>query len=203
MTKGMGVKPAVPTKSREEMRSELNLNGSFVMCFVGELSKRKNQKFLIQALNHIREDIDNVSLLLVGDGDEMESLSALASEIGIADAVKFLGRRSDVANILSASDLYVSAAQIEGLPFNIAEALSVGLTVIASDIKGHRDILKGSEAGMLFDPGNVNEFKNLVVKFKNEGLKPNEDKIREAFINFSFDKVFKETLKTITEALNL
>ena len=203
MTRGMGVKPSVPKKSREEMRTELSINESFVMTFVGELSKRKNQEFLIRALKIIRTEIPNASLVLVGDGDERDALAELTDELELSNAVKFLGRRSDVADILCSSDLYVSAAKSEGLPFNIAEALSLGLTVIASDVKGHNDILKENNAGILYTPDNPSEFKDLVVAFKNGKLKPSAQSISEAFKKFSFEEVFSTTLKTVTEALNL
>ena len=199
----MGIKPLVPTKSREEMRSELGFDGKKVISYVGELSKRKNQEFLIRALKKLKTKHPDLILALVGDGDEKENLLTLTCELSLTDSVKFMGRRDDVADILNATDIYASAAKSEGLPFNIAEALSLGLPVIASDVKGQNDIIKNGNAGILYAGDSMEEFTAAITKVCIGDFKPEKENTLAAYKNFSFSEVFIETLTVITEALDL
>ena len=105
--------------------------------FVGEISKRKNQIFLVKAL----EKLENVHLVLVGDGDERKNIESYARKHNLSNRITITGFTKDVKRYLSEADMYVSASTIEGLPFNIIEAMSASLPIVASDIKGQRDLL--------------------------------------------------------------
>ena len=105
--------------------------------FVGEISKRKNQIFLVKAL----EKLENMHLVLVGDGDERKNIESYARKHNLSNRITITGFTKDVKRYLSEADMYVSASTIEGLPFNIIEAMSASLPIVASDIKGQRDLL--------------------------------------------------------------
>ncbi len=130
---GMGItlKNKELTRSNDEM---LNLT------FVGEISKRKNQAMLVKALAHIPKAM----LTLVGDGKERAKAEALAKKLQVEDRLVITGFTKNVALYLSKTDIYVSASKIEGLPFNIMEAMGQGLPIVASNIKGHSDLLPQS-----------------------------------------------------------
>lgn len=196
-TLGMGVSRKPQRCDREALRAELNATDSFVMTFVGELSGRKNQKRLICDMPEILSFKPNAQLWLIGEGDARGELEALIAELGLEDCVKLLGRREGVYDYLYASDLYVSAALSEGLPFNIVEALGAGLDVVASDVKGQRDILEGG-SGILFDLGSGD---GLVsgIKQASERKIPSELK-EDTYLKYSFDRVFTDTLEKIKRA---
>lgn len=113
----------------------------FVCLFIGELSGRKNQTFLIRAVKRLREEGLPIRLLLAGEGSERENLQALIKELGLDRSVRLLGSVSPVTPYLLITDLYVSASISEGLPFNIMEAMWCGLPIVASDVKGQNDLL--------------------------------------------------------------
>ena len=96
-------------------------------------------------------------------------------------------------------DLYVSPSKIEGLPFNIVEALGCGKTVLASNIKGHADILDGG-VGVLFDLEKPAEFVNKVTLIHDKKIVVDELLIHEGFRNFSDMVVFEDTYEKIKEA---
>ena len=77
---------------------------------------------------------------------------ALAEELGVADRVLFPGQ-VQMAPWYGAADLAVSASRSEGMPFNIMEAMYYGLPVVASQVKGHTDLLEESQAGLLYPYG--------------------------------------------------
>lgn len=199
---GMGASAKPALSEREALLSEFDLRDKFVITFVGELSKRKNQQFLISALPEIKIHIPAATLCLVGDGAEREELVRLAERLLISDSVVFTGHRADACDFIRLSELYVSASFTEGMPFNIIEALGIGKTVIASDIKGHRDLLSGG-AGFLYKSGDIAEFVSLVNNIYENKITPDKSTVQNTYLDYSFERVFPETLKKIKEALLL
>lgn len=197
-TLGMGVPERTARVPREEIRREYGAEDKLVLAFVGELSKRKNQSFLINALAKIRARGVDACLWLAGEGALRKRLEKRASALGCEREVVFLGKRCDVSDIMRAADVYVSAAAGEGLPFNIVEALASGCRVIASDVKGHRDILSGG-AGELFSLSDEEKFISLVLS----GERAPEEKISSAANRFSYENVFDSTLSALISAGNL
>ena len=95
MTHGMGATCGAEQISREQVRAELSAEDKTVLSFVGELSGRKNQKMLIEALPFIKKAVPNAMLWLVGDGAERDELAALANKLGLSASVAFIGIRSN------------------------------------------------------------------------------------------------------------
>ena len=163
-TKGMGVDFArftPPTQTqREELRQQLGLKPSdLVLIYAAEFSERKNQAMLIQAMQGLTE---NVILLLPGQGDLREACRMQAGRAGLADRVRFPGFVRDMENWYRAADICVSSSRIEGLPFNLMEAMACGLPVVASDIKGHQDLVCSGENGFLYPFGDEKAFTQAV-----------------------------------------
>ena len=121
-----------------------------VLTFVGELSARKNQIFLIQAMQRLKEEGIPATLLLVGEGAEREHYQHEIERLGLSDCVLMPGNCEPITPYLAATDLYVSASRIEGLPFNVMEAMSCGLPIVASNTKGQSDLLEQTHADSLY-----------------------------------------------------
>ena len=200
-TRGMGVK--FRPLSGSNIRKRLNLEDKFILTFVGELSGRKNQRFLIMQMPEILKSIPNAHLCLVGDGDKREECTELINSLSLSNSVTLLGNRQDVSDILSATDLYVSSSIIEGMPFNVLEAMSLGLVSVLSDIKGHRDICADNEYGFLFKYGSAEQFVDLVKKVYRKEIGIDPCKIKSRYKEYSFEEVFESTLAAVTEALDL
>ena len=179
------------------MREALSLSASdYVITFVGELSKRKNQSLLIEAMQDIKAEVPTARLLLVGEGSERARLEALVKRLRLSDSVQLLGRREDVADIISAVDLYVSPSKSEGLPFNVAEAMAKRKTVVASRVKGHVDLIESGVSGYLFTAGNRRGLVECILRAKSaEPLC--EAKIYSACEKHCFDNVYSDTLDKI------
>lgn len=197
-SRGMGASVREVVTPADNIRREYFPEGSFVMCFVGELSPRKNQEFLIYALRRIKAEIPEAVLCLVGDGAERERLIQLAEQLGVAESVVTVGNRSDACDFMRASDLYVSASSIEGMPFNIIEALGASRTVLASRVKGHEDIITDGVDGYLYEFGNIEDFVNKALHiYRNGALNPAP--LAEKYAKYSKENVFPETLRLIEE----
>lgn len=117
------------TKIREQLNIEEN---QFVICCVGRLSPEKNLFRLLEIFGEILKKNTNSVLLSVGDGPQKEELKDFANRLGVADKVRFLGRRNDVCDILQACDCFVMTSFFEGLSIVAIEAQASGLPCIFS-----------------------------------------------------------------------
>ena len=196
MSRGMGARDRSVITPPENIRREYFSEGAYVLCFVGELSTRKNQEFLIRAMRRIKSEIPKAELCLVGDGAQRDNLELLAESLGLSESVIFTGRRSDAADFMRAADLYVSASSIEGMPFNVIEAMGVGATVLASRIKGHDDLISDGVDGYLYEFGNIDDFVNKTCQIYASG-RLSEQRIKEKYARFEYSSVYPETLGLI------
>lgn len=202
MTLGMGAAVKDTVVNEETIRKYNESEGKYVLCFVGELYKAKNQRMLICALPEIQIDIPNAVLWLVGEGNDREELISLAEQLNLSGSVYFTGKQKRPCDYIRAADLYVSASEKEGLPFNIMEALGCGKTVLASDIKGHRDLIEDSRSGFLYSPSNITEFVDKVKRIHSGELTVNTDDLAERYQTYCYDNVFPKTYGIMKELLS-
>jgi len=102
-----------------------------------------------------------VHLALAGVGPTLEPMRALASKLGIANQVHFLGMRHDVPALIRASAAVLLPSEREGLSRSVMEALSLEVPVLGSRIRGIEDLV-GDDAGVLFQPGDIPAFSRAI-----------------------------------------
>jgi glycosyltransferase involved in cell wall biosynthesis len=122
-----------------------------VFLQIAEFTPRKRHADALRAFSLLRGP---ASLLLAGCGPLQSDMQNRAQDLGIADRVRFLGRRTDVPMLIELSDVVILPSAQEGLPRCIMEAMAMGKPVIGSNIRGTRDLLNNGR-GMLFPPGDV------------------------------------------------
>lgn len=116
-----------------EKRKELGLANEFVVGHVGRFNPPKNHHFLLETFTSLLKKEPNAVLLLVGGGDGLDSARMQAQTLGIADQVRFLGIRGDVAELMQVMDVFVFPSLYEGLPVTMVEAQAAGLPCLISD----------------------------------------------------------------------
>ena len=97
------------------------------------------------------------SLEIAGIGPERDALEALARSLGVEEAVRFLGYRSDLPAVMDRAGLLVAPCPVEGLGLTVLEAMAGGLPVVAAGAAGHVDILEGLDPRAMFAPGDADE----------------------------------------------
>lgn len=145
-------------------RAELGVADDEIMLLsVGELNENKNHKTAIRALADIKDA--RLHYFVAGTGTEKmkEKLMEQAEHLGIAERVHLLGFRSDVAELLSAADLFVFPSYREGLPVSLMEAMAAGLPCVVSRIRGNTDLIAQNEGGALADPDDAGEFASAIA----------------------------------------
>ena len=105
----------------------------------------------------LRVAYQDVWVVIVGEGPELQRLQRLRDQYGAVDAVKFAGHRSDAQQLMSAFDILWNGSRYEGQSNTILEAMSWGVPVVASDIPGNRDLVIPNETGILYPLGDAGE----------------------------------------------
>ena len=119
-----------------------------VIMTVGEHIPRKNHETCLRAL----AAVPDATLLFCGVGERMDALQSMAQALGVADRVRFLGFRRDVAALLAASEVFLFPSFQEGLPVSLMEAMAAGLACVASRVRGNADLIRDGQGGYLFAP---------------------------------------------------
>ena len=186
----------ISNEEKENLKQELKIDDKSVVCtYVAELNKNKNQQLLIKAIKRLKDDNNNVTLLLVGKGKYEQRLLKLIKKLNIEDNVKMLGYRSDIVKILSITDIYLASSLREGLPVNVMEAMYMGLPIVAVDNRGHRELVQHNENGFIVEQNNVME--NNMSSYLN--LLVNDKNLRYQFGKDSKEKVKEYTLNNVIE----
>lgn len=119
--------------TRQKKREELGIDDSFVIGNIGRLSAEKNQKFAIDVLAELCKVEPTAKLLIVGNGELEKDLKEYAKQSGVIEKTIFLGRRSDVCELLQAFDVFILPSLIEGLPIVGVEAISASIPCLFAD----------------------------------------------------------------------
>jgi len=127
----------------------------FILIYVAELSKRKHQDLMINAVAKSAKSIPNIKLLLVGEGSLRSQYSNLVKSLGIEKNIELLGYRKDVPNLMLLSDVLVSSSRQEGLPVNVMEGMATGLPMIVTNCRGNCDLVKNEFNGYIVGTDDV------------------------------------------------
>ena len=137
--------------ARERLRHELLIdNDCRVILAVGRLHEQKDYPNLFHALAQLSVNGVSYQMCIAGDGPLRSKLEALTVQLGIADRVRFLGIRSDVADLMSASDIFVLSSAWEGFPIVVMEAMANERVLVVTDCGGVREAV--GETGYLVKP---------------------------------------------------
>jgi glycosyltransferase involved in cell wall biosynthesis len=147
---------------------ELRRGASHVVLIIGHLSDVKGYPTFLHAAARIASQLPGCLFLALGGETTgpgpLERYERLAGELGLRDRVRFLGFRSDVADVMRAADVVVLPSLSEGLPLVILEAMSCGKPVVATPVGGIPEALVDGETGLLVPPNDSEELAKAVVR---------------------------------------
>lgn len=141
-----------------------------VFVNVARFNPVKNQMFLIRAFAKAYEQNSDIRLVMAGEGDLLEAAKTLAQDLGITEAVSFLGNVENVPALLAECDVFVLPSIAEGLPISMLEAEAAGLPVIASRVGGIPDIF--NDNGCLIEVNDEAGLTDAILRLaKDESLR--------------------------------
>lgn len=137
-------------------------NSNIIIC-ISEFIKRKNHKQIIEALPYIMYYINDVTVWFVGTGILVDETKAMAKKLGVYNHIKWLGFRYDVPELLNQADLAVLTSYHEGVPRCLLEAMACSKPIVATDVRGNRELIVNRVNGYTVKPDDYMDFADACV----------------------------------------
>jgi glycosyltransferase involved in cell wall biosynthesis len=156
---------ASPSISRNVWRRREGLrNEDIVFASVARLSAPKDPLTLVRAFAVVADADNRVRLLVAGGGPLRSDVEGLAAALGVSGKVRILGARTDVADVLGASDAFILSSTWEGSPLSIMEAMAAGLPVICTAVGGVPEVVDAPRTGLLVPPNSVTQLADAIAR---------------------------------------
>ena len=153
---GIDLRSVASHRRPEEMKREWGVDGaSIVIGSAGRLDPVKGLDTFLRAARLVLDREPGARFVIAGDGALERDLKALASRLGIEDACRFLGARHDIADVMSAMDVFVLPSLNEGMPMAVLEAMALAKPVVASKVGGLPEVIRHRESGVLVPPSDA------------------------------------------------
>ncbi len=174
--------------SRDEMRGKLQAKaGEKLVIFVGRFRPDKGVRYLIEAMEIIRQKGQPVKLILGGEGPEEENLKQLVEQLNLGSCINFIGQipNEKVPQYMVAAHVFALSSLSEGFPNVVLEAMASGLPIVASKVGGLTEIVRDAENGFLVEPKNPEQMAEKVsLLLNNDDLRQrisrnNKEKVKE------------------------
>ncbi|MFA6184001.1 MAG: glycosyltransferase [Parcubacteria group bacterium] len=135
---------------KDAKKKELGINptNQNIVC-VSNLRRSKGHEYLLEAFEEIYAKNNNINLLIVGDGEREVELREKTENYSSKNNIYFLGKRSDVKEILRISDVFILPTLAEGMSNAIMEAMATGLAIITTAIEVNKELIQDNYSGLL------------------------------------------------------
>ena len=182
------------SKEIQEKRKEFGLNDKdFVVLMIAEINKNKNHIQLINAMDILKDKYPNIKVLCIGDGTLKESLEKQIILRNLQNNIFMLGYRLDVNKLINTSDIGILLSRREGLPRNIMEFMACGRKVIATDIRGCRDLICDETIGTLVNVDDYESTAKAIEKYYI--LNDKSFEVSEEIKKYDIESINSELLK--------
>lgn len=165
----------------------------------------KGHPWLIAAAPAVLEQFPDTRFVLVGEGEQRSHFEKQVRDLGVLQSFLFLGRRSDIPEILASCDIAVLPSRAEGLPNAVLEYMAAGLPVIASRVGGNAELVQDGVTGMLVPSEDSAALSAALLKLLSEpALATRLAQAGHEFTvrNFSFERLVQDVDALYTELLS-
>ncbi len=163
---------ARPAGDRAALRTELGLEpGTFALYVPARFSPEKNQALALRAFARTLRDGERRVLVFAGEGAEEEAVRREAAALGIEGSVRFLGFRTDAANLCVALDAYLLPSLWEHMPLALGEAMRAGLPVVTTPWTGYEALLSDGATALVARDFSVEAFAAALERLRDEALR--------------------------------
>ena len=170
----------VSEEQKNRIKKEIGIKKEdIVFSYIAELNKNKNQILLIETIEKLQQKLHNVKLLLIGDGVLQQRYKKIIKEKELEKKIFVLGRRDNINELLSITDIYLASSIREGLGLNIIEAMYKKVLVIAYNNRGHREIVIDNQTGILLKKNKSDEMAEKITNLI-EVSEEEKEKIRNS-----------------------
>lgn len=155
---------AFSDEEKKSTREELGIpEDTKVIVNVGELLPNKNQRTAILAMKKVVKVYPTAKLFIAGNGPELDNLTNLVKENGMENNVEFLGYTLQLNDYYNIADCVVACSFREGLPLNVMEAMLCEDAVVASNNRGHRELVEDGVTGFIVEATDIDGFADKII----------------------------------------
>ncbi|WP_410568563.1 glycosyltransferase [Acinetobacter sp. H1(2024)] len=177
--------------------NHIHLNQKIILA-VGRLNEQKDYPNLIKAISLLKENSSQAfKLLIVGDGEEKCAIEELIRKLNLDEDVTLLGRRNDIAELMSIADYFVLSSAFEGFGLVVAEAMACETFVVATDCGGVKEVMGGH--GLMVPPQDSKALADQLLRAinmpLNVRLENNLKALNYVHENFDLEKTTMQWLK--------
>ena len=165
-----GIPEPVPARHRDAVRQEFGISPRDILLFThGRLVPEKGLEEVLHAARLLKTRLHApMTLVLAGEGRLRPALEALARRLELGDRVRFLGFRSDIADLLAASDIVVLPSWREGMSIALLEAMALGKPLIVTSIGSNCEVTRKGYTACLVPPGDPDAIADAVVRLSKD-----------------------------------
>jgi glycosyltransferase involved in cell wall biosynthesis len=177
-----------------------------LVVVVGNMhSDVKGHPWLIAAAPAVLQEFPRTKFIFGGDGDARPGFEAQVGKLGLQSSFKFLGRRSDIPDVLASCDIAVLPSRAEGLPNAVLEYMAAGLPTIASRVGGNAELIQDGMTGLLVPPEDSQALAVALLRLLRDpelSRRMATAGQKVAVENYSFERLIREVDALYTELLN-
>jgi predicted dehydrogenase/glycosyltransferase involved in cell wall biosynthesis len=159
-----GVDRRTPSRTRDALRRLWLLDDRPVLLMAGRFAPQKNHALLLEAMPAILRAQPDAVVLLAGEGPLLFPIAARIAKLGLAGAVRMLGQRGDLPELMASADLLLLPSCFEGLSLVALEAMAAGLPIVATDAPGNAELIEPGISGWLTPAGDAAAFADSVIE---------------------------------------
>jgi len=170
-----------------------------------QLTPWKGVAGIIKILPRLIQQLGKINLLVLGDGQEMERLKKLASELDLEKSVHFLGKveRAQTMNYFKAADLFILNSNYEALSHTLLEVMKAGTPIVASSIGGNPEVIEDGQDGLLVEYNNQGQLFGAAIKILTDAelTRVLTNNATEKLKKFNWGKTTEGTVSVLKEVI--
>ena len=161
--------PIEVTESKDQLREQFGYTQP-ILVTIGRLVPWKGMEALIEVVESLKDEFQDITLLIIGDGPDEQKLKAQVLENGLSENVHFLGplKKNDLGKYLKAADVFVLNTAYEGLSHQLLEAMQLRVPVVTTAVGGNPELITDEREGLLVPYNDVVALKEAVRRQYND-----------------------------------
>lgn len=179
-------------------REEIGISpGEIALIMIARLNRAKDHITLLKSLKKLPL---NYKLILAGDGETKGEIQKAVEEMGLQQRVRLLGMRTDVSALFHTADIAIHSSHFEGFGITAVEAMASGIPLVASDVPGLGEVVRGG--GLVFNPGDENDLTEKILSLENNEYREKiSQREREQSKKYSLEKTAEEYIELYRKLL--
>jgi glycosyltransferase involved in cell wall biosynthesis len=199
------IESSLSRERAEKLREQLNLSDKFVIGYFARFEPVKRHSFFLRSLRKVIDVNSKVVCIMAGSGYLEDNIRSEVRRLGLQENVVFLGYRKNILDYLNICEIICLASSKEGIPRILMEAMALKKPVIATNVKGTREVVLDRYNGVIVENGNAEAFSSAILDLLNNdairktlgnnGRKFIEENYDESIVIKRLDNIYKNLIE--------